>query len=83
MRINNPLSACECAATGLGLTAAPASIARSLGLRRVGPLFGRVGIWVVTTASVARLPRVRAFVKHLVSAFQSRQEIFQGPPLSA
>jgi DNA-binding transcriptional LysR family regulator len=81
VRVNNPVSAAECAALGLGLAALPASMARTAGLKRVGPVYATVGIWVMTTPAVARVPRVCAFVEQLVTEFRARQSRFTAPPL--
>jgi DNA-binding transcriptional LysR family regulator len=81
VRVNNPVSAAECAALGLGLTALPASMARTAGLKRVGPVYATVGIWVMTTPAMARVPRVHAFVEQLVSEFRARQSQFTAPPM--
>jgi DNA-binding transcriptional LysR family regulator len=81
VRVNNPVSAAECAAVGLGLAALPASIARLSGLKRVGPVFATVGIWAMTTPRMARVPRVRAVVDRIVGAFGARRSEFAAPAL--
>ena len=66
---------------GLGLAALPAHMARTAGLKRVGPVYAGVGIWVMTTPAMARVPRVRAFVEQLVNEFRARQSHFTAPPV--
>ena len=63
MRTNNVISALECAAAGLGIAAAPGFLAARLPeLERLPrpALLGKGGVFLVTLADLAKVPRIRA-----------------------